>query len=155
MLKPKRFVSTQEAIEILCQCNTGVLSMIGEDGKPYGVPINYICDLSENAIYFHCAKTGKKYEALHHHPNVSFVAVKEAQIIPERFITHYESVLIEGTASFLEEEQEMRQLLTKLCDQLAPGELEKRPEVIDIYIEAVSICKVEISTISGKRNLDY
>ena len=145
MLKPKRMISKQEAIEILDKCDHGYLSMIDEEGNPYGVPINYFLDKGAHALYFHCSKTGKKYRALHLHPQVSFVAVAQTQIIPDRFITHYES----------EDEKEMRVLLGRLCERLAAGELAKRPSVIDMYINAVAIGKITIESISGKRNVDY
>lgn len=155
MLKPRREISKQEAIEILCQCHTGVLSMIDIDGKPYGVPINYFVNLSQNALYFHCSRSGRKYDALTQNPKVSFIAVSQAQIIPDRFITHYESAMVEGQASFIEDENEMRKILKQFCDRIVPGELEKRPSIIDVYIKAVSICKIDIIDISGKRNVDY
>ena len=155
MLKPKRMISKQEAIEILDKCDHGYLSMIDEEGNPYGVPINYFLDKGAHALYFHCSKTGKKYRALHLHPQVSFVAVAQTQIIPDRIITHYESALISGTVSFIEDEQEMRVLLGRLCERLAAGELAKRPSVIDMYINAVAIGKITIESISGKRNVDY
>lgn len=42
----------------------GVLSVIGDDGYPYGLPIDYWYDEIENRIYFHGAKEGHKLDAI-------------------------------------------------------------------------------------------
>ena len=36
-----RIVNGEKAIEIITKGSYGVLSTIGEDGYPYGVPLNY------------------------------------------------------------------------------------------------------------------
>ena len=41
--------------QILVEGSYGILSTVGEDGFPYGVPVNYAYD--GDKIYFHCAKT--------------------------------------------------------------------------------------------------
>lgn len=50
----------QEATAILDVAEFGVLSTIGNDGQPYGVPLNYI--YKDRAIYFHCAVAGQKLD---------------------------------------------------------------------------------------------
>ena len=50
----------------------GVLSVIGDDGYPYGVPINYVYDEKENALYFHGAKEGHKIDAIKKSGKVCF-----------------------------------------------------------------------------------
>ena len=42
----------------------GVLSILGEDGYPYGIPIDYWYCEEENRIYFHGAKEGHKIDAI-------------------------------------------------------------------------------------------
>ena len=47
-------LSETEARSILKNGTHGVLSVQGDDGYPYGVPMNYV--YGDDAIYFHCAK---------------------------------------------------------------------------------------------------
>ena len=49
-----RVVTDEKAIEIISKGSYGVLSTIGEDGYPYGVPLNYT--YTDNCICFHCAQ---------------------------------------------------------------------------------------------------
>jgi nitroimidazol reductase NimA-like FMN-containing flavoprotein (pyridoxamine 5'-phosphate oxidase superfamily) len=50
-----REITSKEAIAILDAAEYGILSTVGEDGQPYGVPLCYA--YKDNAIYFHCAVT--------------------------------------------------------------------------------------------------
>lgn len=53
MRRKDRLLTEKEAKEILSEGEYGVLSTIGEDGYPYGVPVNYV--YLNDSIYFHCA----------------------------------------------------------------------------------------------------
>ena len=55
-------LSETEARSILKNGTHGVLSVQGDDGYPYGVPMNYV--YGDDAIYFHCAKEGHKLEEM-------------------------------------------------------------------------------------------
>ena len=58
-----RLLDEARAIELLETVEYGVLSMIDEDGQPYGIPINHIWDGAE-CVYIHCAPEGKKLRAI-------------------------------------------------------------------------------------------
>lgn len=45
--------------------------------------------------------------------------------------------------------------LILLCDKFAPNEIKRRKEVIEKYIKAVCIGKINIENITGKKNEDY
>ncbi|MBE5911190.1 MAG: hypothetical protein E7276_08540 [Pseudobutyrivibrio sp.] len=56
MRRFKQQLSEEECIEVLKNEPRGVLSLIGEDGYPYGMPINqWYCE-EDGKIYFHGAK---------------------------------------------------------------------------------------------------
>ena len=52
----------EESIEILKTAPRGFLSVIGDGGYPYAVPINFVYE--DGRIYFHCAKEGHKLDAV-------------------------------------------------------------------------------------------
>ncbi len=153
-MKPERMTTEAAARDILKSCNLGTLSMITPEGLPYGVPINYYYDEAANALYLHCALKGKKIECLQSHPEVSFSVYKNPVIIEERFTTHYDSAIVTGRAEMLTEPEERRGALTALSMALAPNGAHRLAEVVDKYWNAVSMIKIPIVKIEGKRNRD-
>lgn len=59
-----REIAPQESINILDTAEYGILSTVGNDGQPYGVPLSYV--LKGDSIYFHCAISGHKLENIEH-----------------------------------------------------------------------------------------
>lgn len=150
-----RTMNADRAIEVLKEAEYGVLSTCSKDGNPYGVAINYVYVEEENCLYFHTKKVGTKMENIKQNPNVSLFVVENQEVIPERYITHYESVIVKGKASIILDEEEIREKLLLLCNRLAPNAIERREAVIDEYINTVCIGKISIESISGKKNNDY
>ena len=90
-----RAVSDDDAMGILKKAEYGVLSTVCPDGTPYGVPLNFC--FVENAIYFHCAVEGRKIDNVERNPSVSFCVVGATEVMPAKFGTKYESVIVSGT----------------------------------------------------------
>lgn len=149
MRRKDRQMSIEDAAAALGRAKWGVLSTCA-DGEPYGVPVNYVYSHEENAIFFHCAPKGKKTENIVANANVSFVAVTREQIIPEKLTTLYESIIASGTASIVEDRQEMIKRYMQLCEALAPGtQLTVFPEEC---LSASVIVRIDVKEITGKRN---
>ena len=64
MRRFKQQISDEECIEILKNEPRGVLSILGDDGYPYGVPLDHWYSESDGKLYFHCAKEGHKLDAI-------------------------------------------------------------------------------------------
>lgn len=154
MGNPNRSISDAEALEILKAGRVGVLSTVSADGAPYGVPVNYCYSERDNRIFFHCAKAGRKLDNIKADGRVSFVVVGQAEVVPERYITHYESVVVSGRAYLVEDGGDKRARLIELCERFAPEALARREEVIDRFLPAVAICEITIDSLTGKRNND-
>ena len=60
----------EECLSILQSAPRGILSVIGENGYPYGLPINYA--FLDGKIFFHCAREGHKLDAIRAHDKVCF-----------------------------------------------------------------------------------
>ena len=153
-MKPERMTSEAAAREILQSCNLGTLSLVTPDGLPYGVSINYYYDEAQNALYLHCAPKGKKIDCLSAHPQVSFSVYKNPGILEERFTTHYDSAIVTGRAEIMTDPEGRRAALTAFSMALAPGGAYRLAEVVDKYWKAVTMIKITIDKIEGKRNRD-
>ncbi|WP_314794806.1 pyridoxamine 5'-phosphate oxidase family protein [Eggerthia catenaformis] len=62
--RSKQKLSDQEVLELLESEKRGVLSMIGENGYPYGIPLDFYYNKNTNKIYFHGAKEGHKIDSI-------------------------------------------------------------------------------------------
>ena len=72
--RANRRLPEAEAREILRTAMRGVLSTAGEDGWPYGMPMNHWYCEEDGCLYFHTGKGGHREEILREHPRVSFCA---------------------------------------------------------------------------------
>lgn len=148
MRRKDRELAEARAKAILQKGSYGILSTIGADGFPYGVPISYAFE--ENQMMFHCAKdVGKKLENLRFDSKVSFTVVGETQVLPDKFATNYESVIVQGVVVFLTGESKKAALSAIVrkysADYLAEGE-----KYIQKAAGAVDVGVIDIKTITGK-----
>ena len=152
-LRRKEQALPQEECEaILQRGETCVLALAGDDGYPYAVPVNYC--YAEGKVYIHCAKEGHKIDAVRRDPKASLTVIDCAKVLPEEYSTHYQSVIAFGRMRILEEEGEMRRVLSLFAARLAPEESEvSRLREIDRWFSSVNILEFTPEHISGKRSL--
>jgi len=93
------------AIEVLENGKTGILAVLGDMGYPYTVPLNYA--YRENKIYFHCARSGHKLDAIRSCDKVSFCVIDMDEVVPETLSTDYRSVIAFGRAREVENKAEL------------------------------------------------
>ena len=136
-----------ETIEILKKCNYGILSTIGENGYAYGVPVSYV--YINNDIYFHSAMQGQKLDNLINNNKVSFCVVGETCILPDKFSTKYESVIIFGRANEIYDD-EKNVVMLEILNKYSKEYLEKGKEYIKNAGSKVKVIKISIEHISGK-----
>ena len=72
MRRFKQQIADSECKEILKNEKRGVLSLLGDDGYPYGLPLSHLYSEEDNKIYFHCAKEGHKIDAIKNYDKASF-----------------------------------------------------------------------------------
>lgn len=101
--KPEKNLSEAEMKEILEVAEYGVLATIGDDGYPYGVPLNFVYD--GKAVYFHGAKEGHKVDNLKFSSKVSFTVVVDTEVLPKEFNTKFRSVILFGQTLLATDEE--------------------------------------------------
>lgn len=147
MRRNDRQLSEEETITILDKVEYGVLSSIGTNRYPYGIPINHV--YHNGHIYFHCATSGVKLENINQNGNVSFCAVSEAQLVPEGFTMKFKSVVVFGKAMevFNLEKQDG---LTALVRRFSSEYTEAGMQLIGTSLDKVRVFKIEIECVTGK-----
>ncbi len=149
MRRSKQQLTKEECEEILIQGKTGVLAVLGDDGYPYTVPINYY--YTDGKIYLHCAKTGHKLDAIKEETKVSFCVVDCDDILQEKFTTLYKSVVAFGKAEILTNENEMRSCVTALAEKYCPDFLDKVPSEVEREFGILCMIKINIDHMTGKQ----
>ena len=125
----------------------GILSTVGEDGQPYGVPLNYV--YKNDAIYFHCARVGHKLENIAHNPRVAFCVVGNTKVLPAEFSTEYECAMAFGTASEVAGD-EWHNALVWLIEKYSPAFMEEGQIEIAKKAKVTTVIKIDIDHVSGK-----
>ncbi len=142
-----RAIPQEEAIAILKKAEYGVLSTISENGKPYGVPLNFC--IIDHCIYFHCAVEGQKINNIKQNKSVSFCAIGNTEILPDRFGTKYESVIVSGE---VEEVFDMNKQIAVegLLHKYSPEFFDKGIKYIESLREKTRVFKIAINKLTGK-----
>ena len=114
MRRFKQQLSEEECIEVLKNEPRGVLSLIGEDGYPYGMPINqWYCE-EDGKIYFHGAKEGHKIDAIKANGKASFCVYDKGYRKPGDWALNIKSVIVFGEIKLVEDEK----TTIKICSHL-------------------------------------
>ena len=150
MRRQDKVISLKEALRILHEGEYGVLSTVGADGQPYGVPLNYVL-LGDNRIFFHCAPIGHKLTNIRNNQKVSFCVVGRTKLLPAEFNTQFESVLVFGKAS-LAQGSERLEALQALIEKYSPEFQAEGKAYIEAMHHSTEIINIEITSISGKSN---
>lgn len=147
--RSKYQIPDNEAVRILQEGEYGILATCGLDKEPYGTPINYVYD--DGFIYFHCANKGRKIDNLKENNLVGFTVVGKAQIVPSKYSTNYESVIVSGEARILSDWEKSKPLLA-LITKYSPDFLQGANEYIERYLEKTTVIEIKIADLKGKRN---
>lgn len=136
------------AEEILREGEYGILSMASEQGG-YGVPVSYAVD--GDKIYLHCASEGRKLRAIAHDPRVSFCVVGRGRVIAQEFTTEYESVIAQGRARIVGEEDDRRRALRLIVDKYSPQYIDEALTVIERLLHRTTVIAIDVESYSGKK----
>lgn len=145
--RKERAVAESEARELLERGEYGVLSTCDQDGQPYGFPLSYC--VIDNAIYFHCAVAGHKLENISANGKVSFCVVGKTEVLPDKFATRYESVIVTGRATEVFDEEKQRGL-EGLVLKYSAGFQAEGLCYIKSELERTRVFKISIDAICGK-----
>ena len=114
MLRKKQALSLEECIEVLKTQTRGVLSVMGENGYPYGMPMNHYYNEQDGCIYFHCGKVGHRLDALKENNKVSFCVYDQGFRRENEWAWNVKSVIAFGRMDVLDDLPLIRDICEKL-----------------------------------------
>ena len=145
-----RAITEAEAVALLNRAEYGVLSTAAENGKPYGVPLNFC--IIDDCIYFHCAVEGQKIYNIKQNKFISFCAVGNTELLPDKFGTKYESIIVSGEVEEvfdMNKQKAMEGLLHKYSSEF----FDKGIKYIEGLRDKTRVFKITINTLTGKARI--
>ncbi len=171
MRRKDREMSKEFGIEVIDKSRYGILSMIGEDNEPYGIPLSIV--RHGNILYFHSAMDGKKVKTFEKNPSVSVAFVAETKIpetytkeeldeivkdetktillISKVFTTEFESAVVIGKVKLVNDENEKIKAMRLICEKYTPTKMDYFPMAIKAGLRRTNVYSIEIEEITSKR----
>ena len=150
MRRKKQALDRETAERILDEATSGVLSLITPEGYPYGVPMSYVREGGK--LYFHCASVGTKLRAMAHSDKACFTVICQDQVVPERYTTHYRSVMAFGRVKPVTDEAAKVDALMKLAAKYSPAHMAGAPAEIAGALKAVTLLEMTLEQVTGKQS---
>lgn len=153
MRRKKQALTEEEIIKILTDGTAGVLAVDGDGGYPYAVPLSYV--YHDGKIFFHCAKSGHKLDAIRRNPKASFCVIGQDQVMPQEYITYFRSVIAFGKVRILEDDAEKWDALRLLAKKYYPeAGAQAHDDAIRHDYAPVCIVELIVEYMTGKEAIE-
>ncbi len=165
MRRKDREMSIDFAYDVIDKSQFGTFATTDKDGNPYCIPVSAV--RKDDTIYFHCAKIGTKIDNIKNNSNVCMSFVGDIHVPVEfntnshsegsgrvsdtRFTTEYESAVVFGTASEVEDDDEKLLALRLISLKYTPDDMPYFDAYVSSSIKITNVVKVTIEHITGKR----
>lgn len=151
MRRSKQQLGEDACLAIVDEATSGVLSVLGDDGYPYGVPLSFV--RVGMTLVFHSAADGHKIDAVKANPKASFTIVAQDKVVPSEYNTHFRSVIAFGQVRIVEDRDEKLALLRALGDHYWPGHDAELEAEIAPRFDRMHVLAFDIEHLTGKQSL--
>ena len=149
MRRSVQALSHDEIIDLIKTETRGVMSVQGDDGYPYGFPINHYYDEEANKIYIHGANFGHRVDAVKRDPKVSYCVFGQDYQKEGDWAKYVKSVIVFGKAELIEDKDEIVRISRLLCDKF-PCPQEYVEHEIEKDTPRTLVIAIDIEDMNGK-----
>ncbi|MBQ6600948.1 MAG: pyridoxamine 5'-phosphate oxidase family protein [Clostridia bacterium] len=142
-------ISVDECISLLKSEKRGVLSVVGDGGYPYGMPMNHYYSDDGN-IYFHCGRGGHRLNALKNCNKVCFCVYDNGIKNGNEWALTIKSVIVFGRVEIIDNTDVVADISDKLSRKFTDDEAYIKNE-IECFAHETLILKLTPEHICGKR----
>lgn len=139
----------EECIRLLEGETRGVLSVMGDGGYPYGMPMNHFYNKDDGKIYFHCGKGGHREDSLRKCDKVSFCVFNKGVKACGDWAYTVKSVIVFGHIEFITDMEKIIDITTKLSRKFTSDE-ECIREEIRLHAQKTVLLRLTPEHICGK-----
>ena len=146
--KMRRFrqeISREECITLLENEKRGVLSLFGDDGYPYGIPLNHWYSQEDNSLYFH----GAKQDSINICDTASYCVYDKGYREDGECAYKVKSVIVFGKITMVDDEEKKTEICTNLTRKFTDDSAYLEKE-LENDLSRVNCLKLEIEHMSGK-----
>lgn len=129
LVRKNKQLSMEDCVQVLESETRGVLSVLGDDDYPYGMPMNHFYNEDDGCVYFHCGKFGHRLDALKKHEKVSFCVYDEGYRNEGEWALNVKSVIIFGRMELIEDMDMIVDITRKLSLKFIQDEEHIRREI--------------------------
>ena len=137
-------------IEVLKNETRGVLSVLGDNDYPYGMPMNHFYNDEDGRIYFHCGNVGHRLESLQKHDKVSFCCYDQGYKNDGEWHYNVKSVIVFGRIKIVDDMDRIVDISTKLCKKF-PCSDEYIQKEIDASAHRTLLLELTVEHMCGKK----
>ena len=114
MIRKNKQLSKEECLKILKEEKRGVLSVNGDGGYPYAMPMNHFYNDADGKIYFHSGIGGHREDALKKDGKVSFCVYDGGYQNEGEWALNIKSVIVFGSIEILDDRDKIADITAKL-----------------------------------------
>lgn len=149
LIRKNKKLSEEECIRILKSEKRGVLSVNGDNGYPYGMPMNHFYNEDDGKIYFHCGKIGHRLDALKKDGRVSFCTFDEGYCNPGQWQLNIRSIIVFGNIKIVDDPDKIADITTKLSHKFTQDDEYIKAEIRQ-YASGTLLLELTPGHICGK-----
>jgi nitroimidazol reductase NimA-like FMN-containing flavoprotein (pyridoxamine 5'-phosphate oxidase superfamily) len=149
LLRKNKRLDTDTCIRLLREQKRGVLSVIGDHGYPYGMPMNHFYNPEDRCIYFHCGRNGHRLDSLKRSSKASFCVCEQGYKENGDWAYHVRSVIVFGEVEIIDDIDVVSHIARKLSYKFTHDEAYIQNE-IDRFAKATLLLKLTPEHVCGK-----
>ncbi len=120
----------EDCIRILKDEKRGVLSVNGDDGYPYGSPMNHFYNSEDGNIYFHCGKQqGHRLDALLMDAKASYCVTDSGRKTGGEWALIFNSVIVFGKVKIIDDHKKVESITYRLSRKFTQDESYIKDEI--------------------------
>jgi len=150
LTRKNKQITIEECIRLLENETRGVLSVLGEDGYPYGMPMNHFYNSEDGNIYFHCGRqSSHRLDSLKKHDKVSFCVYDKGYRNEGDWAYNVKSVIVFGIMEIISDEATVADISARLSRKFTKDEQYIKDEIAHYGFETL-ILKLTPENMCGK-----
>lgn len=149
MMRKKQQISREECIEVLKSQPRGVLSVLGDEGYPYGMPMNHWYCEADGKLYFHSGMKGHRTDAMQACDKASFCVYDEGYRREGEWALNIRSVIVFGRLQMVTDEEKMMEFIWQLGDKFTDDKDYLEREIAQA-LDHTLVFALEIEHMTGK-----